>query len=74
MVASTVIDSVSLLLLRAGKKLWTDDKKWAHDRYIEEYQKPKSREEIIALYGYDIRAHSEPPESVPMRRGRGRGR
>ena len=63
---------MSSLCGRATKKLWVEDTKWIHDKYIEDYQKPKSREEIIALYGYDIRAHSEPPEAPP-RRGRGGG-
>ncbi|XP_076459603.1 uncharacterized protein LOC143292858 isoform X2 [Babylonia areolata] len=57
------------------KKLWQDEGKWAHDRFREDLQAPKSREELMALYGYDIRAADKPPDAPPPRlRGRGRGR
>ncbi|ELT97736.1 hypothetical protein CAPTEDRAFT_226679 [Capitella teleta] len=58
--------------IKSKKQLWTESKKWDHDRYSEEQQQPKSREEIISIYGYDIRAHSEPPEASPVRSSRGR--
>ncbi|CAH1788892.1 unnamed protein product [Owenia fusiformis] len=54
------------------KALWKDDKKWLHDRFDDLEQRPKTREELIALYGYDIRSRNAPP-SAPPRRGRGRG-
>ncbi|XP_066515615.1 protein CASC3-like [Hoplias malabaricus] len=44
------------------RKLWKDEGRWEHDRFREEEQAPKSREELIAVYGYDIRngtGHSE---------------
>ena len=37
------------------KKLWQEDLRWQHDRYDERSQAPKSREELIAIYGFDIR-------------------
>ncbi len=50
------------------KKLWQDDgEKWGHDKYVESEQAPKPREELMAIYGYDVRRDSAPP------RGRGRG-
>ncbi|XP_005101361.1 serine/arginine repetitive matrix protein 1 isoform X2 [Aplysia californica] len=59
--------------LKPKKKLWQDEGKWAHDRYTDESQAPKSREELITLYGYDIRAADKAPEMPPRRMGRGRG-
>ncbi|XP_074662615.1 uncharacterized protein LOC141915109 isoform X2 [Tubulanus polymorphus] len=50
------------------KKLWKEDDKWLHDKYDDGMQSPKSREELIAVYGYDIRAYDHPPEN--SRRGR----
>lgn len=38
-----------------NRKLWKDEGRWDHDRFREEEQAPKSREELIAIYGYDIR-------------------
>uniref|UniRef100_A0A674P2V4 Protein CASC3 n=1 Tax=Takifugu rubripes TaxID=31033 RepID=A0A674P2V4_TAKRU len=38
-----------------NRKLWKDEGRWEHDRFREEEQAPKSREELIAIYGYDIR-------------------
>jgi len=55
------------------RKLWSDDKKWLHDRYDELAQMPKTREELIADYGYDIRAASR-PDGNGMTRRRGRAR
>ncbi|KAL8601499.1 hypothetical protein ACOMHN_000441 [Nucella lapillus] len=57
------------------KKLWQDEGKWSHDRFHLDMQAPKGRDELIAMYGYDIQAANEPPEAPPPRlRGRGRGR
>ncbi|XP_010872973.2 protein CASC3 isoform X2 [Esox lucius] len=38
-----------------NRKLWKDEGRWEHDRFREEEQAPKSRDELIAIYGYDIR-------------------
>lgn len=59
------------VLHRPGKTLWKGTDKWNHDCYDERDQAPKSREELIILYGYDIRSRDEPPEEAPSR-GRGR--
>nr|CAD7449413.1 unnamed protein product [Timema bartmani] len=55
------------------KKVWKEhENKWDHDRYIEDEQSPKSREELIATYGYDIRNEEGPPRARRRRRyGRG---
>ena len=55
---------------RPKKKLWVDDGRWLNDRYDDGQQAPKSREELIAEYGYDIRACSEPPVNAPARNTR----
>ncbi|XP_057653796.1 protein CASC3 [Diorhabda carinulata] len=55
------------------KKVWQDKKeRWAHDRYNEPEQAPKSRSELIAIYGYDIRNEEGPPRAR-RRRKYGRG-
>ncbi|KAL6102366.1 casc3 [Pungitius sinensis] len=38
-----------------NRKLWKDEGRWEHDRFREEEQAPKSRGELVAIYGYDIR-------------------
>ncbi|XP_069565263.1 protein CASC3 isoform X2 [Brachyistius frenatus] len=38
-----------------NRKLWKDEGRWEHDKFREEEQAPKSRDELIAMYGYDIR-------------------
>lgn len=46
--------------------------RWSHDRYDESEQAPKSRQELVSAYGYDIRSEDGPPR--PRRRRRyGRG-
>ena len=57
---------------RAQKKLWVDKGKWGHDRFVDTFQAPKSTEEIIAEYGYDIRVYDTPPDAPPKSFGRGR--
>lgn len=42
-----------------NRKLWKDEGRWEHDKFREEEQAPKSREELIAIYGYDIRNGGE---------------
>ncbi|KAF7644605.1 hypothetical protein LDENG_00219200 [Lucifuga dentata] len=54
-----------------NRKLWKDEGRWEHDRFREEEQAPKSREELIAIYGYDIRNGCGPGErSYRQRRPR----
>ncbi|XP_049818458.1 protein CASC3 isoform X2 [Aethina tumida] len=55
------------------KKVWQDKKeKWSHDKFNDNDQAPKSRSELIAIYGYDIRNEDGPPRARRRRRyGRG---
>ncbi|XP_071513263.1 uncharacterized protein btz isoform X2 [Panulirus ornatus] len=54
------------------KKVWKEDDKWNHDKFNELDQAPKTREELIAIYGYDIRNEEGPPRARRRRRyGRG---
>ncbi|XP_047001616.1 protein CASC3-like [Schistocerca americana] len=55
------------------KKVWKENEnRWSHDRYNEDEQTPKSREELVAIYGYDIRNEEAPPRARRRRRyGRG---
>ncbi|KAK3083316.1 hypothetical protein FSP39_019284 [Pinctada imbricata] len=55
------------------KKLWKDSDKWLHDRFNLDQQAPKSRDEIITMYGYDIRRADKPPDG-PLESNRPRGR
>lgn len=51
------------------KKVWQDKKeRWSHDRYNDNEQAPKSRSELIAIYGYDIRNEDGPPRARRRRR------
>lgn len=43
-----------------NRKLWKDEGRWEHDKFREEEQAPKSRQELIASYGYDIRNGERP--------------
>ena len=52
--------------------MWLDSHRWEHDRFDLHQQGPKSRDELVTMYGYDIRAHSAPPDSVPFINKRGR--
>ncbi|CAE1263971.1 CASC3 [Acanthosepion pharaonis] len=51
--------------LAPKKKLWKDEGKWQHDRFREDQQAPKSREELMVIYGYDILASDQPPAAPP---------
>ncbi|CAB1418726.1 unnamed protein product [Pleuronectes platessa] len=52
-------------------RLWKDEGRWEHDKFREEEQAPKSREELIAIYGYDIRNGGGPGDrSYRQRRPR----
>ncbi|CAH2011216.1 unnamed protein product [Acanthoscelides obtectus] len=55
------------------KKVWQDKKeRWAHDRFNETEQSPKTKSELINIYGYDIRNEEGPPRARRRRRyGRG---
>ncbi|XP_044747064.1 protein CASC3 [Coccinella septempunctata] len=55
------------------KKLWQDKKeRWSHDRFNDQEQAPKSKTELIQIYGYDIRNEDGPPRARRRRRyGRG---
>ena len=55
------------LFYRPKKKLWLDEGKWDHDRYQPHLQAPKSREELIAEYGFDIRTLDKAPDAPPRR-------
>ncbi|KAG9474126.1 hypothetical protein GDO78_004436 [Eleutherodactylus coqui] len=52
---------------RHPRKLWKDEGRWEHDRFREDEQAPKSRDELIAMYGYDIRSCKNPEEIRPRR-------
>ncbi|XP_077501547.1 uncharacterized protein LOC144112623 [Amblyomma americanum] len=57
---------------RWQKKLWRDDSVWVHDKYHEEEQGPKTSEELVSTYGYDIRTEPMPPRGRRRERyGRG---
>ncbi|XP_021096020.1 protein CASC3 isoform X2 [Heterocephalus glaber] len=49
------------------RKLWKDEGRWEHDKFREDEQAPKSRQELIALYGYDIRSAHNPDDIKPRR-------
>ncbi|XP_077413490.1 protein CASC3 [Vanacampus margaritifer] len=57
-----------------NRKLWKDEGRWEHDKFREEEQAPKSREELIASYGYNIRngertfTHRRPRSSMSPNR------
>lgn len=55
------------------KKLWDDKKeKWSHDKFNDNDQAPKSKTELVSIYGYDIRNEDGPPRARRRRRyGRG---
>ncbi|XP_028558304.2 protein CASC3 isoform X1 [Podarcis muralis] len=49
------------------RKLWKDEGRWEHDKFREDEQAPKTRQELIALYGYDIRSTHNPDDIKPRR-------
>ncbi|XP_041812787.1 protein CASC3 [Chelmon rostratus] len=51
-----------------NRKLWKDEGRWEHDKFREEEQAPKSREELIAIYGYDIRNGGGPGDRAYRQR------
>lgn len=51
------------------KKVWQDKKeRWSHDRFNETEQAPKSKSELVNIYGYDIRNEEGPPRARRRRR------
>ncbi|KAF6197607.1 hypothetical protein GE061_008572 [Apolygus lucorum] len=42
--------------------------RWGHDMYHEDEQSPKTTEELIDMYGYDIRKEESPPKARRRRR------
>lgn len=53
----------------SGRKVWKDkEDRWQHDRFQETEQAPKSREELLMVYGYDIRNEEAPPKARRRRR------
>ena len=56
----------------AGGKPGTTGR-WYHDMYNEDDQAPKSRQELIAYYGYDPRTRDSPPPITQIRCGRKSG-
>uniref|UniRef100_A0A2K5EMJ0 Protein CASC3 n=1 Tax=Aotus nancymaae TaxID=37293 RepID=A0A2K5EMJ0_AOTNA len=49
------------------RKLWQDEGRWEHDKFREDEQAPKTRQELIALYGYDVRSAHDPDDIKPRR-------
>nr|XP_033774772.1 protein CASC3 [Geotrypetes seraphini] len=49
------------------RKLWKDEGRWEHDRFREDEQAPKSRDELISMYGYDIRSVNSAEDIRPRR-------
>jgi len=46
--------------------------KWGHDKFMEDDQAPKSKQELVSTYGYDIRNEDNAPRARRRRRyGRG---
>ena len=46
--------------------------RWGHDKFLEREQAPKTREELVSTYGYDIRNEDSAPRARRRRRyGRG---
>lgn len=57
---------------RITKKWQASQDRWTHDRFDEGEQAPKSRNELVSSYGYDIRNEDGPPRARRRRRyGRG---
>ena len=60
---------------RASKqKVWRSEQteKWGHDKFLELEQEPKTKDELVAAYGYDIRNEDNAPRARRRRRyGRG---
>lgn len=58
------VDSKSPRDVKKPKPIWDSKDRWSHDKFNVDDQKPKSREELINSYGYDIRNENEAPKSL----------
>ncbi|CAL4152700.1 unnamed protein product, partial [Meganyctiphanes norvegica] len=63
-----VEDKTKTDLTNIKKKVWKEDDKWCHDKFVDYEQSPKTREELITIYGYDIRNEEGPPRARRRRR------
>ena len=45
-----------------------EDEKWSHDKFEELDQAPKARDELVSVYGYDIRSEEGAPRARRRRR------
>ncbi|XP_018023050.1 protein PRRC2C [Hyalella azteca] len=71
--ASADAETSALAGSARSKKSWRGDEgKWSHDKFQEIDQAPKPREELVSVYGYDIRSEEGAPRARRRRRyGRG---
>ena len=56
------------------QKVWRSEQseKWGHDKFLELEQEPKTKDELVSSYGYDIRNEDNAPRARRRRRyGRG---
>ncbi|CAG2122509.1 unnamed protein product, partial [Medioppia subpectinata] len=54
------------------KKIWVESERWGHDLFKEDEQTPKSKDELVNIYGYDIRNEDNAPKARRQRKyGRG---
>merc|ERR1719259_308721 len=56
------------------QRVWRSEavEKWGHDKFMELEQEPKSKDELVSAYGYDIRNEDNAPRARRRRRyGRG---
>lgn len=44
------------------KPIWDSGDRWSHDKFNPDDQQPKTREELILAYGYDIRGEEDAPK------------
>ena len=45
-----------------------ESNKWGHDLFQEDQQKPKSKDELVTSYGYDIRSDDSAPKALRRRK------
>ena len=50
------------------KNIWNESDKWGHDLFRPDEQTPKSKDELVNTYGYDIRNEDNPPKARRKRR------
>ncbi|KAA0202532.1 hypothetical protein HAZT_HAZT000180 [Hyalella azteca] len=67
--ASADAETSALAGSARSKKSWRGDEgKWSHDKFQEIDQAPKPREELVSVYGYDIRSEEGAPRARRRRR------